>query len=98
MIGTADPSLLVRQLGDEVTGTVTDDVAGVASVTVTFSDVVFGGSTTVAATLSCGPGALSCTWSAAPPGSGMFDVKATSVDAVGNAEDPGAGPVRVLVA
>ncbi len=73
-------------------GTTTDDVAGVSTVTVTWTHTMLGtvAPVAVAATLSCNASRTSCTWTAAPPlVPGTYAANARGTDLVGRTESPG---------
>lgn len=94
---TESSTVLVRPLGDKVSGSTTDNSAGIERVRLTFTPVVGGSPTTVEPWLTCDDRRLACTWSATPPGSGVFEVRAQGTDAVGNVEAPGPSITVIVV-
>ncbi|MBI4729698.1 MAG: hypothetical protein HY775_09410, partial [Acidobacteria bacterium] len=75
-----------------VTGAATDELSGVASVTVTFVSQTSGEVTPVAADLACSNDRRSCTFSAHPPLTilpGLYTVTAQATDRARNTESPG---------
>ncbi|MBI4729575.1 MAG: SBBP repeat-containing protein, partial [Acidobacteria bacterium] len=75
-----------------VTGAATDDLAGVASVTVTFVSQSSGKATSVSAGLSCNANRRSCRFRAQPPPTtipGYYIVTAQATDRARNTESPG---------
>lgn len=73
-----------------VQGTVTDDLAGVESIEVTFRSVTSGRVWPVQPTLTCDAPKLACTWSAdVPPLPAVYEVTVSARDRGGNAETPG---------
>jgi hypothetical protein len=74
----------LRLLGGRFTGTATDGLSGVDSVTVTYQAIAGGATTQVTATRSCDATGRSCSWSAALPGTGLYKATATVLDRAGN--------------
>jgi hypothetical protein len=82
-----------------VVGSSTDVASGVFSVTVVFQPVV-GAASSVGASLACGPGSISCTFTALVPLlllPGPYTIFARGTDFVGNAEFPGGSTFAVVV-
>lgn len=94
---TPDGVIRVRLGAAPVTGTVTDEGSGVASVEVTFDNLT--GTTVRRAKLTCdGAARRSCTWEANPPTIvGSYTVSARATDRAGNTESPGPEPITVTV-
>lgn len=76
------------QVGAGVTGTATDDIAGVEGVTVAYTNLVTNEVVVVEATLVCDPPRLSCSFSDAGPGLGVWRVNARARDRAANVEIP----------
>lgn len=87
-----DPAPAVAILN--VTGTATDAIAGVASVSVT----VEGRAPIDATCAECGPGATSVEWSASAAGltPGEYDVTAVATDTLGNVGEPSTATLLVV--
>jgi hypothetical protein len=70
-------------------GRTTDDLSGIASVTITFTDED-GSTQTANATLTCDAGPTDCSWRTYMPlVPGNYTARAVAKDAVGNTESPG---------
>lgn len=93
---TSDGAVLVNPDEAPVTGTVSDEGSGVASVEVTFDGV---STHTRTVEPSCdGAARRSCIWEADPPAAaGTYEVSVRSTDRAGNLEDPGPEPITVTI-
>ena len=85
----AAPPVLSSVAGQKLTGTATDDLSGVDRLFITYTHTVTAAVTSIEAVLSCDSSRKSCTFSADPPGPGMWDANARSQDRAGNHEAPG---------
>jgi hypothetical protein len=92
-ITTADHTIYVAVViggpdTQRVTGTATDNAAGVDHVSVTYTAALLGGTTTARATVTCTDTTRrTCTWALPPPpGIGIYTVTAVATDRAGNIE------------
>ena len=92
--GPPSGSLLVPGVSS-ITGSATDNVAGVAGVVVIYTPQVLGSPTTASAALTCNPSPPSCTWTSTVPAlaPGAYQVQSQATDLAGNVETPGPGTI-----
>ncbi len=76
--------LLIIRTTSYLPGTAVDSLSGVASVSVTYSNVLLGGTSTVAASVGCNATRTSCSWTAPAPPLGVYSTTVRVTDRVGH--------------